>query len=51
MFPSILKLEKSIELIKNDGVDDELVETEKTFNEQLSRIQEAQGLPKEEPKV
>ena len=44
MFPEISKLEKNIELIKNDGQDDELVEFENTFKDCLKKIQEAQGV-------
>ena len=49
MFPQILKLEKNVELIKNDGVDDELVDFENSFNEQLTKIKEVQGIPQDEP--
>ena len=49
MFPEILKLEKSIELIKNDGQDEFLTETKQVFNEQLKKIQDAQGIKVEEP--
>ena len=50
MFPQILKLEKQIELIKNDGQDDELQDFESTFNEQLGKINEVQSMIQKEQK-